>query len=81
MIGCMNGFDKCNLRFELRYQIGDGTVKTLAYWNEVYEGKMNSVVVDLSDLAGEEVTFILRVRNRITAAENVGMWIQPRIIR
>lgn len=81
VIGCMNGFDKCNLRFELRYQIGDGTVKTLAYWYEVYEGKMNSVVVDLSDLAGEEVTFILRVRNRITAAENVGMWIQPRIIR
>jgi len=81
VIGCMHGFDKCDLRFELRYRIGTGTVKTLASWREVYEGKMNSISVDLSSLAGEDVTFILRVRNHITAAENVGLWIQPRIIR
>ena len=81
VIGCMNGFDKCDLRFELRYRIGDGSVKTLASWREIYDGKMNSVTVDLSDLAGKDVTFILRVANYKTAAENVGMWIQPRIIR
>lgn len=81
VIGCMNGFDKCDLRFELLYRIGTGPVKSLAHWYEVYEGKMNSVSVDLSSLAGEDVTFILMVRNHTTAAENVGMWIQPRIIR
>lgn len=81
VIGCMHGFDKCDLRFELQYQIGTGTVKTLASWREIYEGKMNSVTVDLSDLAGKEVTFILKVSNYKTAAENVGMWIQPRIVR
>ena len=81
VIGCMYKFDKCNLLFELRYRIGTGTVKTLASWHEVYEGKMNSVSVDLSSLAGKDVTFILKVSNYITAAENVGLWIQPRIIR
>lgn len=81
VIGCIQPFDKCSLQYELRYRIGTGSVKTLESWREVNEGKMNSVSVDLSSLAGEEVTFILRVRNYKTAAENVGMWIQPRIIR
>jgi len=81
VIGCLHSFDKCDLKFELQYRIGTGSVKTLDSWYEVNEGKMNSVSVDLSSLAGQDVTFILRVRNHTTAAENVGIWIQPRIIR
>lgn len=81
VIGCQHGADKCDLTFELLYQIDGGTVKTLASWREIYDNKMNSVSVDLSSLAGKEVTFYLRVLNYETAAENVGMWIQPRILR
>ena len=81
VIGCLHGFDKCDLTFELRYQIGSGSVKTLASWREIYDDKMNPVSVDLSSLAGEEVTFYLQVLNYQTAAENVGIWIQPRILR
>lgn len=81
VIGCQYGADKCNLTFELRYRIGSGSVKTLASWREIYDDKMNSVSVDLSSLAGEKVTFYLWVLNYQTAAENIGMWIQPRILR
>lgn len=81
VIGCQHGFDKCDLDFELRYKIGTGSVKTLASWREIYDNKMNSVSVDLSSLAGKDVVFYLRVLNHVTAAENVGLWIQPRILR
>jgi len=29
----------CNVVFRLEYQIGGGSINTLGYWNEVYEGK------------------------------------------
>jgi hypothetical protein len=81
VIGCAHNQPDCDLIFELRYQIGSGSKHTLASWREVYEGKMNSVTVDLSDLAGQNVKFILRVRNNGTAEDNVGLWILPRIMR
>ncbi|MCB2209874.1 hypothetical protein KQH62_03165 [bacterium] len=81
VIGCAHNQEDCDLIFELRYQIGNGTKHTLKSWREVYEGKMNSVTVDLSDLAGLTVNFNLRVRNNHTAEDNVGLWILPRIMR
>lgn len=81
VIGCAYDQPDCDLIFELRYQIGSGSKHTLASWREVYEGKMNSVTVDLSDLAGQNVRFILRVRNNHEAEDNVGLWILPRIMR
>jgi hypothetical protein len=81
VIGCAHNQTDCDLIFELRYQIGSGTKHTLASWREVYEGKMNSVTVDLSDLAGQSVHFVLRVRNNHTAEDNIGLWILPRIMR
>lgn len=81
VIGCAHNQEDCDLIFELRYQIGNGTKHTLASWREVYEGKMNAVTVDLSDLAGQTVNFNLRVRNNHTAEDNIGLWILPRIMR
>ncbi len=80
VIGCANDANDCDLNFDLRYRIGN-SIRTLATWHEVNEGKMNSVSVDLSKLAGLKVEFILKVRNNNTAADNVGLWILPRILR
>lgn len=80
VIGCANGATNCDLYFDLRYRKGN-SIRTLATWHEVNEGRMNAVSVDLSDLAGEKVQFILKVRNNGTAADNIGLWILPRILR
>jgi hypothetical protein len=80
VIGCVHNATDCDLYFDLRYRIGN-SIRTLATWHEVYEGKMNAVSVDLSKLAGQKVEFILKVRNNDTAAYNVGLWILPRILR
>jgi 5,10-methylene-tetrahydrofolate dehydrogenase/methenyl tetrahydrofolate cyclohydrolase len=50
-------------------------------WYEVYDGKYHAVVVDLSEFAGKEVQFMLRVMNNTTTADNEGLWLYPRIIR
>lgn len=81
VIGCENDSPNCNLIFELRYQIGGGTTRTLASWHQVYDGQIDSVTVNLSDLAGYTVNFILYVKNNGTAVNNRGFWIAPRIMR
>jgi len=80
-IGCARGANECNLFFDLKYQIGNGAIHTLKTWQEVYEGKVRKVSVDLSSLAGESVKFILMVRNNQTDKDNQGYWFEPVIMR
>lgn len=81
VIGCEHDSPNCNLVFELRYQISGGTTRTLASWHQVYDGQIDSVTVNLSELAGYTVNFILYVENNGTAVNNRGFWIAPRIMR
>ena len=79
-IGCLYGSEKCNVTFYLDYQIGDGPVKNLGTWQEVYDGKVTQVDIDLSDLAGENVSFILSVEvSGGKASEANAFWFVPRI--
>jgi hypothetical protein len=80
-IGCAPGASNCFLDFALQYQIGNGSIRTLKTWREDYDGKVNEVVVDLSDLAGSSVKFILKVSNINTDQDNEGYWFDPRIMR
>ncbi len=81
VVGCEFDSPGCDVIFELRYQINGGTVRTLASWHEVYEGQTRSVTVNLSDLAGYKVNFILTVKNNGTSQNNRALWILPRIMR
>lgn len=81
LIGCQRGATDCNVIFRLQYQIGNGDVKTLAQWQEVYEGLYYPVSVDLSALRGEKVKFILTVLANGTSHDDFAMWVNPRITR
>ncbi|RPJ40404.1 MAG: hypothetical protein EHM21_14730, partial [Chloroflexi bacterium] len=61
IIGCEYNAKKCNVRFQLEYQIDNGAIQTLATWNEAYDENFSQVNVDLSSLAGKKVNFILTV--------------------
>ncbi len=80
-IGCARGASMCYLDFALQYQIGNGSIKTLKTWREDYDGEVNEVTVDLSELAGSSVKFILKVSNINTDQDNEGYWFEPRILR
>ncbi len=80
-IGCMYKANDCDMIFRLQYQIGNGTVKTLGQWREVYEGQYYPISMDLSFLNGEKVKFILTVLANGSSHEDFALWIMPRITR
>jgi len=81
LIGCEYQANDCDVLFKLEYQIGNGSVKTLGQWREVYEGKYYPISIDLSALNGEEVRFILSVSANGSSHEDYALWIEPRIMR
>lgn len=79
VVNCQYESPACDVYFELRYQIGTGSVQSLGRWHQVYDGVMESVEVDLSSLAGKSVNFILYVENGASLADNRALWIRPSI--
>jgi hypothetical protein len=81
LIGCEYQATDCNVIFRLQYQIGNGDIRTLGEWREVYEGQYYPVNVDLRSLNGERVKFILTVLARGTSHDDFALWVNPRITR
>jgi hypothetical protein len=80
-IGCLKDTKGCNVLFQLDYQIEGRPVKSRGEWHEVYDGEVTVLDLDLSDLAGEKVTFILSVIVNNKPAKANGFWFAPRIER
>ncbi len=80
IVNCQYNSKKCNVIFQLDYK-NNGQIKTLAIWNEVYEGKYYPVDLDLSALAGETVKFILMVSANGGQNEDNAIWLNPHILR
>jgi hypothetical protein len=79
-IGCLEGSTGCNVLFRLQYREGNGPVVNVKKWAEVYDGQATEVKLDLSDLAGKKVRFILTVEVRGgDPAKANAFWFVPRI--
>jgi hypothetical protein len=81
VIGCEYNAINCNVRFQLDYQIGTGSIHNLAKWSEDYDGNYNAVEIDLSSLAGKSVNFILSVYAHGTPNGDRALWLRPRLVR
>ncbi len=80
-INCQYGATTCNVLFRLEYRIGDGDIKILKDWHEVYEGKYYPVDIDLSSLAGKNVRFFLTVLANDSKGKDEALWLAARIVR
>jgi hypothetical protein len=80
-IGCLMNSPGCDVIFYLDYQIKGQAVKNLGSWQEVYDGKLTRLIVDLSNLEGKSVQFILRVKNKGKPASANAFWLVPSIQR
>lgn len=78
LVNCQHNSPNCNVVFRLDYRSG-GQVKTLASWQEVYEGKYYPVDLDLSSLAGQTVKFILYVSSNGGSNQDNALWLNPHI--
>ena len=81
LIGCEYKANDCDVIFRLQYQIGNGSVRTLGQWREIYEGRFYPINLDLSGLSGEKVKFILTVLANGSSHDDFALWVTPRITR
>lgn len=80
-IGCLADSKDCNVLFQLNYRTESGTVKKLGEWQEVFDESITSVMIDLSDLAGKRVEFILTVTANGSDKDDNAFWLVPQIKR
>jgi hypothetical protein len=79
VIGCYYGALGCDVKFKLNYKIDGGAETTLATWHEVLDDSFTKVNLDISSLAGKDVTFILVVEANGDFNLDEALWLQPRI--
>jgi hypothetical protein len=61
VIGCLDNNSNCRVTFRLSYIKGNGDEVSLGSWDEKFDGAVRSLDIDLSDLAGKDVQFVLTV--------------------
>lgn len=79
-VSCLADMNLCSIQFTLNYKDSNGDIHTLGNWIETYDGKIREIDLDLSELAGQSVQFILRTEaltKNVSAAQ--GYWFVPRI--
>jgi hypothetical protein len=81
VIGCANKATKCDVNFQLSYQIDNGSIQTLATWHEVYDEEFRPVEFDLSGLRGNDVNFILTIQANGAPTQDIAQWLAPRIVK
>ena len=79
VIGCANKAEKCDVIFRLDYQIGSGSIHNLGTWYEEYDEQFNQVEVDLDELEGKDVKFILTVQANGSSSGDHAQWLMPHI--
>jgi hypothetical protein len=80
-IGCLDGYQDCDVIFQLNYRIDNGSEHKLGEWHEVYDGDITRVNVDLDALDGEDVQFILVVMANGPSDDDAAFWLVPHIDR
>ena len=82
-VGCLDESTGCNVNFSLQFKnLNNGLVRTLGSWQEIYDGKVTKIDLDLSQHAGKYVRFILLVE--VYGGEpsrSNAVWFVPGIVR
>ena len=79
VIGCQRKALRCKVTFVVNYTEDGKNVKNLLTHTEIYDGRFRSVNLDLNQLKGKTVQFILRVDNDTTSLDDLAFWLWPRI--
>jgi hypothetical protein len=76
----MDEASRCSVKFQLNYELEDGSIGIVKEWEEVMDEQVNVVKADLSGLDDLTVRLILQVNQNggRTANANV-FWQNPRI--
>lgn len=80
-IGCLQGYTKCDVTFQLSYMGGDGLARSLGTWGHTMDAYYDDLDIDLSPAAGMAAQLILTVFNNGSSQDDRAFWVNPRIER
>jgi hypothetical protein len=78
-IGCLNDSQGCDVTFYLNIRLADGRERTLGSWDEVYDGKITRVDINLSEFQGESIQLILGVTANSRPSRANAFWLVPSV--
>jgi hypothetical protein len=79
-VGCLADSKGCNVQFELKARLENGSTTSLGSWNEKYDGEVTAIDLDLSSLAGQKVQFVLSVTVIDGQPDKANaFWFMPRV--
>ena len=73
---CVYDTPQCDLTFEISY-ISDNGSGVLGEWHEVYDNQIQTVDLQLSDMADKNIQFVFSVHSNGSIAINRGYWFFP----
>jgi hypothetical protein len=56
ILGCFHNQPDCSITFELNVRVGDELFQKVGVWEEVYDGQVVEVDIDLKKFAGHTVS-------------------------
>jgi hypothetical protein len=80
-VGCEKDATACSVLFRLSYLDASSTPHDLWTLGEFYDGKYFNLDLDLSQLAGQKVKFVLDVSSLGDSHGDRALWVDPRIVR
>jgi hypothetical protein len=81
VIGCLFDAETCQVMFQLNYRVKEGAIQNLATWTQTYDRRLTPVDMDLSELAGKNVHFILTVLAIGDPTQDAAFWLASRVVR
>jgi Ig-like domain-containing protein len=81
-LGCLyESVTSCNVRFQLNYFItGSNEIHNLKEYDQVYDGIIEDVDIDLKDLADKSVEFVFTTIANGSPSNGFAFWFAPRIV-
>lgn len=79
-VSCELGSTSCSVLFRISYMDASGTSHDLWTLGEFYDGDYFNLDLDLGQLAGEKVRFILSVSSLGSPVGDRALWVGPRIV-
>jgi hypothetical protein len=80
-VGCIEGYEKCDVVFKLKYINDAGKLKDIGEWQEVYDGNITRINIDLTSLVDNIVQLVLVVDANGKSKEDAAFWLNPHIER
>jgi hypothetical protein len=81
VVGCEQEATACSVLFRVSYLDAAGAAHDLWTLGEFHDGHAFELDLDLSELTGQQVRFVLSVNDLGSSIDDRALWVAPRIVR